>query len=326
MSAPNKKERIFMTGASGYLGSVITEFAIADGYEVYGLSRSEASDEKLKKLGAVPVRGELTSLDVLRRESAAADIVIHLADPFNLDLTNGYDWVVKMQKDAADAFADSMQGTGKPLVTTTGALMAAADPNGGETTETSPRPEKPILPRHLVEQYDQELNKKGIRVSTIRPAPYVYGRGGSGIKLLMFASAKAGRAVCINEGKTYTSTVHVDDAARLYLLAAKKAKAGSIFNATDSTNVTARQLTDAIAEALNVPVVSLTMDEATASLGGFFATFLSSESRASSAKAREELGWVIQEKAGIVADIKSGSYQAVAQAIRSGAAATTSAH
>lgn len=78
MADATKKQRIFMTGASGYVGTSITEQAIADGYEVYGLSRSESNDEKLRKLGAVPVRGDLSSLDVLRREAAAADVVIHL--------------------------------------------------------------------------------------------------------------------------------------------------------------------------------------------------------------------------------------------------------
>lgn len=130
MADTTKKQRIFMTGASGYVGSVITEFAIADGYEVHGLSRSEANDEKLRKLGAVPVRGDLSSLDVLRREAAAADVVIHLADPFNFDLSNGYDPVLKAQAAVADAFADSLQGSGKVLLTTGGALMAASDPNG----------------------------------------------------------------------------------------------------------------------------------------------------------------------------------------------------
>lgn len=185
MPDTTKKERIFITGGSGYVGSVITEFAIADGYEVYGLSRSESGDEKLKKLGAVPVRGDLTSVDVLRRESAAADVVIHLADPFSLSPQGGsYDEVIKIQKGVADAFADGMQGTNKPLVTTTGVLMVAADPNRNETDENAPFPEDPFVPRHHVEAYDQSLAKKGIRVSTIRLAMYVYGRGGSGIKML----------------------------------------------------------------------------------------------------------------------------------------------
>lgn len=184
MADTAKKQRIFMTGASGYVGSRITEFAIAQGYEVYGLTRSDASAEKLKKLGGVPVPGDLSSLGVLRRESAAADIVIHLADPFTFrDLSNGYDHVIKAQAAIADAFADSLKGTNKPLITTSGTLMAQPNPNGGETDETAPYHEHSLVPRHVVETYDQSLAKKGIKVSTIRLAQWVYGRGGSGVRI-----------------------------------------------------------------------------------------------------------------------------------------------
>ncbi|KAI0836868.1 putative NAD dependent epimerase/dehydratase [Hypoxylon sp. FL0890] len=317
MADTTKKQRIFMTGASGYVGSVITEFAIAQGYEVYGLARSDASAEKIKKLGGVPVRGDLTSLDVLRRESAAADIVMHLADPFTLDLSQGYDHVIKAQAAIADAFADSMQGTNKPLVTTSGTLMVEPDPNGGVIDETAPYAKKSLLPRHVVEQYDQSLAKKGIRVSTIRLAQWVYGRGGSGVKLFMGLSAQKGEVICVNEGKNYVSTVHVDDAARLYLLAAQKAPAGSVYIATDSTDVTMRHIDDAMAELLHLPVKSLTLDEAVAQLGQFFGHFLAANLRASSAKAKKELGWEIREKQGIVEEIRSGSYVAVAKEILS---------
>ncbi|KAI0377191.1 putative NAD dependent epimerase/dehydratase [Hypomontagnella monticulosa] len=320
MADASKKERIFITGGSGYVGSVIVEFAIADGYEVYGLSRSEAGDEKLKKLGAVPVRGDLTSVDVLRRESAVADIVIHLADPFSLNPSDGYDKVIEIQKGVADAFADSMQGTNKPLVTTTGVLIVGADPNRNETNEESPLPEDPFVPRHHVEAYDQNLAKKGIRVSTIRLAMYVYGRGGSGAKMLMGAAARNGFSICVDEGDNYVTPVHVDDAARLYLLAAKKAKAGSIFNATSTTDLKFREIADAIGEVIHVPVKSLTAEEATQTLGPVFSKFLRSENRSSSVKAKKELGWEIKEKVSIIDEIKSGSYVALAKEILSGAA------
>ncbi|XXH01266.1 hypothetical protein Hte_007620 [Hypoxylon texense] len=357
MADATKKQRIFMTGASGYVGSVITEFAVADGWEVHGLSRSEANDEKLRKLGAVPVRGDVTSLDVLRREAAEADVVIHLVHPFDPSLRD-YSVTVKAQAAAADAFADSLQGTGKVLLTTGGALMAASDPNGGETDETAPAPDNEIIPRTKVENYDLSLAEKGIRVASIRLAPFVYGRGGSGVRLFstyqklpsrLFPSqvptfirvsaqdefanspslspvqmgAKNGHVLTVDEGKAHTTTVHVDDAARLYLLAAKKAPVGgTIYNATAPGTVSHRQIADAIAEAIGVPVKSLTPEEATAKLGAFFGRFLGADNRSSSAKARRELGWEIKETAGIIEDIKSGSYQAVAQAIKSGAADT----
>ncbi|OTA65992.1 putative NAD dependent epimerase/dehydratase [Hypoxylon sp. EC38] len=317
MADTAKKQRIFMTGASGYVGSRITEFAIAQGYEVYGLTRSDASAEKLKKLGGVPVPGDLSSLDVLRRESAAADIVIHLADPFNLDLSNGYRHVIEAQAAVADAFADSLKGTNKPLVTTSGTLLAQADPNGGETDETAPYHEHGLVSRDVVEAYDQSLAKKGIKVSTIRLAQWVYGHGGSGVRLVLQMSAQRGEVLYVDDGNNYVSTVHVDDAARLYLLAAQKAPAGSIYNATDSTNITFRDMALAMAQVLHVPTRSITREEAISQLGEFFGGFLAANNRASSAKARRELGWEIQEKQGILYEIRSGSYAAVARELLS---------
>ncbi|KAI2471079.1 putative NAD dependent epimerase/dehydratase [Annulohypoxylon bovei var. microspora] len=316
MAAP-KNQLIFMTGASGYVGSSITRQAIAQGYSVRGLSRTPASDAKILALGAVPVRGDLTSLAVLRDESAAADVVMHLADPFTFDLSGGYEPVIKAQAAIADAFAEGMAGSGKPLVMTSGTLMAAPDPNGGETDETAPYPEQSLVPRYVVEQYDLSLAKKGIRVSSIRLAPYVYGRGGSGIRLFMQISASKGEVIVVDEGKAVTSTVHVDDAAALYLLAAQKAPAGSLYNATDATDITSLQIAEAISHVMGVPVKYHTLAEASEKLGGFFAAFLKAETRSSSAKARKELGWEIKEKAGILADIREGSYVAAAKEILS---------
>ncbi|KAI1456238.1 putative NAD dependent epimerase/dehydratase [Annulohypoxylon moriforme] len=316
MAAP-KNQTIFMTGAHGYVGSSITRLALAAGYTVRGLSRTPTSDAKLLTLGAHPVRGDLTSLATLRSESAAADIVIHLADPFTYDLSNGYDHVVKAQAAVADAFAEGMSGSGKPLVMTSGTLMATPDPKGGETDETAAYPEKSILPRHLVEQHDLSLAERGIRVSSIRLAPYVYGHGGSGVKLFMKMAAAKGEVLVVDEGKAVTSTVHVDDAARLYLLAAEKAPAGSVYNATDATDITNLQLAEAISDVMNIPIKHQTFAEASEKLGGFFANFLNARCRASSAKAKKELGWEIKEKVGILEDIRHGSYVATAKEILS---------
>ncbi|KAI1087340.1 putative NAD dependent epimerase/dehydratase [Rostrohypoxylon terebratum] len=315
MTNPPKKT-IFITGAHGYIGTSLTRLALTSPspqYTVRGLSRNALSDAKLTSLGATPVRGDLTNLSLLRDEAAAADIVIHLADPFDHDLSRGYDHVVRAQRAIADAFADGMAGTGKPLVMTSGTLMAAPDPTGGETDETAPYPEYPFISRHLVEQYDLSLARKGIRVSSIRLAPYVYGHGGSGVRMFMQISIGKGEVIVVDGGKAVTSTVHVDDAARLYLLAAEKAPAGSLYNATNATNITNLELAEAISEVTGVPVKQYTFAEAAEKIGPFFARFLCSSSRASSAKAKKELGWEIKEKVGILEDIKHGSYVAVAK-------------
>lgn len=316
MTAP--KQRIFMTGASGYVGSVVTELAVADGYTVHGLSRSEASDAKLQSLGAVPVRGDLTSLDVLRKESAEADIVIHLATAYTLG-EGSYDTVLPVDNAAVDAMADSLSGTGKPLVVTSGTLTAAADPSGAETTETSPPDPSPINTRGKAEAHALALAARGVRVTSVRLAPYVYGRAGSGVKLFMSMSARAGSVTCVAGGANRTTAVHVDDAARLYLLAARRGQPGSIFNAGGTTDVTARQLFEAIAAALDLPVRDISFDEARAQLGEVFARFLSAENRASGDKARRVLGWETKGM-GILEEISKGSYPALAQELRKGAA------
>lgn len=126
-------------------------------------------------------------------------------------------------------------------------------------------------------------------------------------------SAQRGAVLCVGEGSNFISTVHVDDAARLYLLAAQKAPAGSVYNATDATNITYREMAEAISDVLHVPIKSLSPDDAISQLGEFFGRFLAANNRASSAKARRELGWEIQEKQGILEEIRSGSYVAVAK-------------
>jgi nucleoside-diphosphate-sugar epimerase len=275
--AESPRPRIFMTGANGYIGSIITQFAISEGYEVYGLSRTEKSDAKLKSLGAVPVRGDLHALDFIRRESANAQVVIHLADPLAGNFAMDYEEVLRIGNAAVDAMAEPLQGTGKPLLVTSGTLVVAPATNGAETTEASPLSETPMNGRIRGEQHALSWVEKGVHVVAIRLAPYVYGRGGSGVRLFMRMAVRNGEVVCIDDGAAKTSVVHVDDAARLYLLAVRKAKAGDVFNATSSTDVTARQLAEAMAFSLELPVRSVPFEDAKARFGEFFARFLSAK-------------------------------------------------
>ncbi|KAF7920508.1 hypothetical protein EAE99_008121 [Botrytis elliptica] len=287
-----KSQRIFMTGATGYIGSVITELAIAEDYEVHGLSRSESGDAKLLQAKAIPVRGDLTSLDILRRESSEADIVIHLATAYHItNASAGYDAVWPIDKAAVEAIADGLDGSNKPLVVTGGTLFVSPDPDGGETTETSPEDPEPLNTRHQAEAHALKLAMRGIRVVAIRLAPWVFGRGGSGVKILMDVSKQAGQVTCVDGGKNYTTTVDVDDAARLYLLAAQNAKSGEVFNASSATNVTFLEMWETMATALNVPLKHLSTEEAIAKLGPFLTKFISVENRATGAKARDVLGW-----------------------------------
>ncbi|KAI1770228.1 hypothetical protein F4818DRAFT_455843 [Hypoxylon cercidicola] len=191
-------QTIFMTAANGYIGSRITGYAIAEGYIVVGLSRSEKGDETLRALGASSVRGDLFSYDVLREQSAKADIVIHLADALSQNMDKPYSKVVEIDNKAVDAITDGLKGSSTTFLITSGTLVTAADPKHGETNETSPLWSHPLNERINCETYAiKQASAKGIRVVAVRLAPYVYGRGGSGIRLFMSY---------VDDGSVQTST------------------------------------------------------------------------------------------------------------------------
>ncbi|EXF78626.1 alcohol dehydrogenase [Colletotrichum fioriniae PJ7] len=314
MTSQIPQKRIFLTGASGYVGSVITELALKDGYQVHGLSRNDSSDSKLRNLGAVPIRGDLTSLDVLRHESQEADIVIHLATAYVFG-GEPYETFRPIDTAAVDAIADALAGTDKPLVVTSGTLCVAADPTGAETTEASLADPEPINTRILTELHSLDLVKRRVRFMSIRLAPYVYGRSGSGIAQFMGIAVQTGGVTIVNDGKNRTTNVHVDDAARLFLLAAEKGRAGEIYNASSATDVTSFQISEAISAAVQVPLRDISMEVAKTQLGQTISFFLSVENRASGAKAKKELGWD-PRGLGILEDISKGSYVEVAEALR----------
>lgn len=267
MATPDTATKVFMTGGTGHVGSVIIELAVQDGLHVRALSRNEDGDEKLKKLGAEPVRGDLHSYKVLSSEAGQADIVMHLADSF-LDSSNPkeYDEAIKIDIAATNALAEPLRGTSKPLIVTSGSLVAAPN-HGKETNEESPRDQKPFVERFRSEESAMSWAEKDVKVICIRLAPFTYGRGRSGIYLFLAGTIQAKQAVYVGDGHWPTSTVYVDDAARLYLLAAQKAEKGDIFNATSQTDLTLKQIMEAMAAACDVPAISITEQEGEAALG-----------------------------------------------------------
>jgi nucleoside-diphosphate-sugar epimerase len=309
--------RIFVTGATGYIGRVVTEKALAEGHTVYGLSRNEKGDALLKALGAVPIRGDLTNLDVLKQQSAAADAVLHLA--FIHDFSLDFQEVLRIDAAAVDALGEPLRGTDKAFVTTSGTAVADPDPAGGETNEESPLSQTFVLKDRIrSERHALDLAKNSVRVNAIRLPPYVYGRGGSFfLPLLMEMAAKAGESIYVDDGHLRTSDVHVDDAAALFLLVAKKAKPGELFIGTGATTVTLRELAEAIGTALKLPVRSVSRAEAEASWGQFLTAFVQFENRASNRKAVQQLGWQPQGT-DMLTDIKSGSYRELAEKLRKG--------
>jgi nucleoside-diphosphate-sugar epimerase len=308
-----KRLRLFVIGATGFIGKILTQQAISAGYDVYGLSRFKKGDATLQALGATAVRGEFASLETLREQSANADIVVHLARIH--DPSADMDEVLRIEALALDAIGDGLQGSGKHLIVTSGTGLAEPDPEGGETTEEAPVAQgaNPLLKRIRSERHALGLGERNIRVSVIRLPPYVYGRGGGGgfVAILMNMAAAAGESLYIGDGALRTSAVHVDDAVRLYLLAAARGRAGEIYNGAASTTVTLREITEAIGQVLRIPVNSISLEGAESRWGAFAVMFFNRENRASNRKAVQELGWQ-PEESGLLQDITEGGYVAVA--------------
>lgn len=275
--------------------------------QVHALSRNEEGDAKLRALGAEPVRGDLTSLDVLREESKEADGVVNLATAYVFG-QGKYEDALPIDNAAVDAMCDGLVGTNKPLITTSGTLSAQADPNGNETNEESPPEPSPLNVRIQAENHARaQAKERGIRIMVVRMAPFTYGRGGSGIARFMGMAKGMGGIPTVNGGGNRTTAVHVDDAVRLLLLALEKGEAGDLFNAASQTEVTMGALLNAINSAAGVPTSDITYDEAFAKFGENIAWFLKAENRASGAKAQKKLGW--QPKGTpLLQDIESGSY------------------
>ncbi|MCU1250037.1 MAG: NAD(P)-binding protein [Edaphobacter sp.] len=298
--------RIFMTGASGYVGSSVAAKALKRGHSVVGLAGSEASSVKLQQLGVTPLRGDLEDHGTLARGASEADAALHLG--FVHEFNRPYDELVRIDQRAIRAVGNGLAGTGKPFITTSTTTVTEPSPDGLETTESSPL-SADSMPRMRTASEDTTLGlvDEGVRASVLRLPPYVYGSGGSVfVPALLHSAATHGVSPYIGSGSTLTSAVYVQDLAELYLLAAEDAEQGSISNATTETGVSIKQLAEAIGRAVGVPARSVTRHEATRVCGPFIAMFLEIPNRASSEKARRTLGWTPQAQNRLLEDITAG--------------------
>ncbi|MEM9542128.1 MAG: SDR family oxidoreductase [Cyanobacteria bacterium P01_E01_bin.42] len=308
--------RVFITGATGYVGSAITKCLIASGHQVLGLARSDKSAEKLKAMGAEVHRGDLDDLDSLAAGASNVDGIIHTA--MSIDDFNNLDAIFAKDEKAVEAMLSALAGTGKPFLYTSGSGVLA-DTGTEAVDETVAADDKgPVARRGALEKTVLEAQNRDIRTVVIRPG-LVYGHGGSDV-FHMFAglARQAGCGRTIGEGNNVCSVVHVDDLADLYLSALENSPSGTLFNAASEEEPTMLDIAFAIGRAMNFtnPPSVWPVEEASAALGPF-ADGMASNKRISAARAKNILGWK-PHRTGLIEDIEHGSYPSVFAAAANG--------
>ncbi|KDR66371.1 hypothetical protein GALMADRAFT_259437 [Galerina marginata CBS 339.88] len=294
--------KVFVTGATGFVGSAVVKELISNGHEVVGLVRSEEGVKSLSALGVQALQGTLTDLDVLQKGASESDGVIHTA--FVHDWSN-FAASCATDKAAIEAIGAVLVGSGKPFVVTSGILGLATGRLGTEDDEVDPA--TAISPRALSDLAALALASQGVRVSIIRLPPSVHGDEDHGFvpQIIKIARDK-GVSGYIGDGASRWCAVHRLDAARLYRLVLEKGRAGANYHAVGDESVTIKSLAEAIGTQLKLDVVSKTSEEAQAHFG-FFSWPLSIDSPCSSAKTQKELGWT-PTGPGLIEDLEKGTY------------------
>jgi nucleoside-diphosphate-sugar epimerase len=295
--------RVFVTGASGHIGSVVVRELLDHGHQVVGLARSDDSAAAISATGAEVRRGTLDDLDVLTDAAAAADGVIHLA--FIHDFSD-YAAAGAIDLRAVETIGAALAGSGKPFVNTSGTAMLAFAGSGRLGSEDDVADDSG--PRAASENATIALAQRGVRSSVVRLAPTVHGSTDfhGFVPRLIDAARTTGRSVYVGDGANRWPAVHTIDAARLYRLAVESAPAGSRLHGAAEEGVPFRDIAALIGEQLGVPTVGITAEEAVEQLG-FIGAIAALDNPTSSARTRELLGWR-PEHPELLADIKAGHY------------------
>lgn len=293
--------RVFLTGATGFIGSTIVPELLKSGHRVLGFARSEAGATALAAAGAEAHRGTLEDLDSLRRGAEEAEGVIHCA--FDHDFSN---FVANCEKDrrAIEALGGVLVGSKRPMLITSGTAMGSSAP-GVPAREDVFNPDDPN-PRKASEIAGAAMLQKGVNLSVVR-LPQVHDTKRQGlITYLINVAREKGVSAYLADAQNRWPAAHVLDVAQLYRLALEKQEPGARYNAVAEEGVAMRDVAEAIGKGLKVPVVALSREEAAAHFG-WLAMFAGLDMTASSAQTQAKLGWR-PTGPGLIADLERMDY------------------
>jgi nucleoside-diphosphate-sugar epimerase len=293
--------RVFVTGATGFVGSAVVKELISAGHQVLGLTRSDAGAKALEAAGAQVHRGDLTDLESLRSGVAASDGVIHTA--FNHDFSKFVE-NCEMDRRAIEAIGSALEGSNRPLLVTSGVARLAT--GRAATEDDAPPPPDPVTYPRASEAAGAALAARGVNVSVVR-LPQVHDPVKQGlITYAVNLAREKGISAFVGDGRNRWAAVHVLDAARLYKLALEKQVAGARYHAVAEEGVPIRDVAEVIGRGLKVPVVALSPEEAPAHFG-WLAAFAGLDLSASGVRTQERLGWR-PTGPGLIADLEQMRY------------------
>lgn len=290
--------KVFLTGASGFIGSAIVKELLSAGHEVTGLARSDESAKTISDAGARVLMGSIEDLDILKQGASHADGVIHTA--FFHDF-NQFAKANDIDRAAIEAMGGVLVGTRKPIIATGGIL--GLPKTNGFATEADIAPDAPRSSEATI----MALAEKGINASVVRPSPSVHGKGDKGFVPFIIAQArKNGVSAYVGDGNNHWPAVHRLDAARLFRLALEKAIKGARYNGVAEQGIKIRDIAELIGKELGLPVKSLSGDEV-AQHFEWMARFIAFDEPATSYKTQEQLGWKPQQ-IGLLEDMEENYF------------------